>query len=451
MVEAIEKKGSKYAWAVAGSGFFGQMMSLFVLQLWGMTMAYIAADFGVEPTSLAIGASIFGLMYGVLCIVWGTLADRFGLRKVMSIGPVCAGAACIVTGQLAATPTAAIVGYAIAGVFLGAMGTAIVPKIVSTWFSTHSRGKGSALIIVGGSLGGVIFGIVCPIFIKAGGWRGCFTYVGIIVILVGIMLFLVMRDSPAVRGELPYGIEKESEEEIALQNATPVRKKNGFKEAISTLRMANTWKMGIVFICYQAYYTCHTTFFMTALLSTGFDVTKAGLISSMVYVGICIGQIVFPTISDKMARKNLLGTLLLLAGLAYCGLYFVLGSSVSTAAILLYVLMSGIFFACNAMMQVTMSELFPPNMRGTGPGMVNTFGFVGKFFGPIVCSALIAGVWGGNLLCYPLFGGCLAILGGIVALVLLPKTSGKYGDPLAEEYSRKLSEQEKAADEAIAE
>jgi sugar phosphate permease len=201
--------------------------------------------------------------------------------------------------------------------------------------------------------------------------------------------------------------------------------------------------MAIVFILFQIHYMAHQALFITALLSAGYDITVAGAISSITYVGITVGQIAFPIVSDRCARKNVLGSLMVLSGLSYMALSLLLRTSISIEAVFVLVAVTGAMLAANANMQATMTELFPPDLRGAGPGFINTLGMIGKFAGPVLAGAMVAAT-GGDMLNYMFVGGPAALAAGIIALVFLPKTSGKYGDPVAVEYAKKMEEKEKA-------
>lgn len=439
-----KKKGSRYAWVITSNGFLSQMAANFTVAGWGMCLAYMAADFGVETTSLAIGTSIFGVIYAALAVFWGNMSDRIGLRKVMSIGALGTGIILVAIGFFARTAVAAIVMYAFAGVFLSAISFSLLPKLVSTWFATHSRGIGFGITAAGGSCGGIILGIIAPLMIKYGGWVAYFKIIGFIIIVIGILIVALVRDSPASIGALPYGSEKETEEVADQrkvdQHASSASNADRIKRI---LKLPNMWKMALVFILFQIYYMSHQALFISALLAAGYDITVSGLISSITYVGITIGQVAFPIVSDRFARKNILGTLLVCAGVMYVVLSFVLKAALPVGVVLVIVAIAGILFAANAMMQATMTELFPPDLRGAGPGFINTLGMIGKFSGPVIASAFVVAT-GGNLLNYPLIAGPCALAAGIIALVFLPKTSGKYGDPIAEQYARDLAAEEVA-------
>lgn len=444
-VEEPEKpKKSLYAWVVTSSGFLSQVAANFTVAGWGMCLAYMAHSFGVETTTLAIGTSIFGVIYAALAVFWGNLSDRVGLRKVMTIGALGTGIMLVCIGFLATNAIMAIVMYACAGVFLSAISFSLLPKLVSTWFATHSRGLGFGLTAAGGSIGGVILGVIAPMMINFGGWQAYFKIIGGIVILIGVIILVFVRNSPASIGALPWGAEKETE---AIVDQKKVDKhassESNFQRIKRIVKLKNTWIMAIVFILFQIHYMAHQALFITALLSAGYDITVAGAISSITYVGITVGQIAFPIVSDRCARKNVLGSLMVLSGLSYMALSLLLRTSISIEAVFVLVAVTGAMLAANANMQATMTELFPPDLRGAGPGFINTLGMIGKFAGPVLAGAMVAAT-GGDMLNYMFVGGPAALAAGIIALVFLPKTSGKYGDPVAVEYAKKMEEKEKA-------
>ena len=450
----MQAKGSNYAWVVAIASFLAQVAAFFVVQLWGMNLAYMANDFGIVPTDLAIGSSLFGVIYAALAVVWGSIADKLGIRFVQTIGAIGSGIMLVIAGMFGMNSVTVIALYAIAGVFLSGISLSIVPKVVSVWFATHSRGKAFALICCGGSLAGVINGVIMPAMINEGGWRLCFVGIGIICVIVGVLVYIFVRNNPSIMGKEPFGIEKETEVVVnQSQIQKDIDKESNKERIIRVLKMPNLWKMGIIFILYQVYYMAHVTFFVTAFIDAGYDLTTAGLISSVLYAGIFAGQIIFPIISDHFARKNVLGILLLCAGILYMLLYFVLSANLDTGVVLVLMAACGVAFACNAMMQSTMTEMFPPDLRGTGPGMVNTLGMIGKFGGPLICGTAIASL-GGSAIVFPLISGPCAIVAAIIALFTLPKTSGKYGDPLAEKYAQERPmeiEEQELTEEAIQE
>lgn len=160
--------------------------------------------------------------------------------------------------------------------------------------------------------------------------------------------------------------------------------------------------------------------------------TTAGLISSCLMVCIMCSQLIFSALSDRFAsRKTFMGALCTIAGLLYIGLYFVLGSSSSMAVVILWCCMIGLVNGHAALLQTVMAECYPPRLRGTGPGTIVTFTLIGTFFGPLIAAALVNMNSGYNPTAFAFAGGCL-VAAGLLIWILLPKTGGKYGDPIAD-------------------
>ena len=90
---------------------------------------------------------------------------------------------------------------------------------------------------------------------------------------------------------------------------------------------------------------------------------------------------------------------------------------------------------------VMMAESFTPDMRGTGPGVVSTFGIIGRVGGPLLAAFWINTFFAGNTASYTLFAAACMIIAGVLIFLWLPKTSGKYGDPLAEQYYKEHPEE----------
>ena len=102
---------------------------------------------------------------------------------------------------------------------------------------------------------------------------------------------------------------------------------------------------------------------------------------------------------------------------------------------LIYVIgfLAGVFDAQAPVMQSSLGESFPKNLRGTGPGMVTTITLVGRFFGPILAAAMINSIGGGLTTFAFVWAGLMSLCCAVIAIFVVPKTGGKYGDPIANE------------------
>ena len=428
---AIRTKSAR-AWLASGSGFLSQIICVWGLSIFGISMSTIAADLGVEVATLGIATSIYGACYAGFSVLWGNLADKLGLRKTLSIAVFGMGVFLILAGQLATTAIAAIAFYAFAGVFASGTASAVLPKLISTWFAANSRGKGMTLVTLGGSLAGVLGGILFPQFLKGMGWHGCFTVVGSIAIVVAVIIFVILRDSPASIGTYPFGspmgtpVAASEKKELTNEEKAANR-----ANMIRILKMPITWKYGILYIFWQFTLMAYQAYTVVAAQAAGMELVAASLITTVVTACMAVGTIFFPFLSDKIGRKPTIVAASLLTGIAALAAFFAYGAGAAAIPIVIYVIY-GIYGFCNAVTPLhntAMAECYPEELRGAGPGMISTIAIIGRFGGPMIAGSLIAMT--GNTTVAVAFTGVTVIISGVLSLLWIPKTGGKYGDPMA--------------------
>ena len=439
-------KKPTYAWVIAAAGFLTQILASMAVVVWGVNLATVAGDFGVETTSLAIGASLFGIFYAGTSVFWGNLADRIGLRKVLGIGGLTGACLIALAGLVPAGQAGLIAIYALSGIMLGAIGNGVTPKLISTWFATHQRGKGFMICILGGSLAGATTGLIAPFFIGMGGWRFCFEMIGLIGIVCMVAAVIMVRDSPAAVGTVPLGASKEESGLVDQKAVDKDAQKASNAERIKRVaKNPKTWIMALAVILYYFYYTGHQTYFVASLIAHGYDLKAASFGSTVVLLGCSLGYIVFSPLSDRIARKTVLGCLFIGTGIFYGILYWLLQSAdVDITVIYVIAFFSGLCLGSFALIQSTESEMFTPDLRGAGPGFISSLSLVGRFFGPLLAAAVIS-TMGGITWGYMAFAAPCAIIAGIIVLIAIPKTSGKWGDPMADAYNVQKAAQEQEA------
>lgn len=423
------KHTPKYAWVVALGGAFSQVAIIICNQLFQFNVAFIADDFGQAATSLAIASSLYGLCYAGFGMVWGSIADTIGFRKSMTIASCGAGLWCVLFGLLANDLLTVSIFLGLTGAFASGLSIAVIPKLISTWFSPSTRGKGITLGLAGGYLTAMAMGIVMPALILNIGWRGCFIALGCVCLVLSPVLFCILRDSPASVGTVPFG----TKDPCGTPPATTKKDKGDARERmLRVLKLPITWKFGAIYILWQFMMTAENTYLTLALVESGYTLVIAGLVST-VYEGFSmLGGIVFPILSDRFPRKYVLAAVSLVAGVAYASLYFVFELD-SLPILFMTIAVVGCFCAVLPLLQTTVAECFPPDLRGTGPGTVGTISLVGRFGGPLVAGWFIVNLGAGSSSIFTMFaGGCLVAV-GILSLLWLPKTGGRVGDPNANE------------------
>jgi len=123
-------------------------------------LATIARSFDASLGEVAIAASLYFLLYGLLQPVWGFVSDRVGRVRLMQLG-LLVGAAGGALSALAPSLTLLIVGRALTGAFIGAVvpasivyvGDSVAPqarqRALASLMSATATGTASATVVSG--------------------------------------------------------------------------------------------------------------------------------------------------------------------------------------------------------------------------------------------------------------------------------------------------------------
>ena len=430
----IKRRKSKYAWLISSAGFASQMIVSFSLGIFGISLPYISEDLGISIASLAIASSVFGLGFSGCGVLWGTLVDKIGHRKVMGFGAIMAACSMILFGLTVSSVPGAVIICGLLGIAASSASTGVIPKLVSNWYDVSMRGKGNAVITLGGTCGGALIGVLAPILITGYTWRGCFIRFGVMCLILAVFIVIVLRDSPEKIGTVPLGsspdvqVGEVEEVERRQRIATGQSRIEAMKRVV---KMPVFWKCAIMYLFWSFYLICDGTYLISAITSMGYSLVVAGFCGTIKTIAMLFGTLLWPSIADHTSRKNILGLLYGVSGILYITLFFILGVG-NITLLFIEIAFLGFFLSHTPIYQVAISESFPPDLRGTGPGMIVTLSVIGTFSGPIVVSALI-NAFGGNISMYCLFSGLCLLVSSLIAFACIPKTGGRYGDPFLEQ------------------
>lgn len=437
--EAAMRKKSWFAWVQSITGFASQIIASTTTAVYTIIAALAAAQFGCTTAELAIATSAFGLTYALFSFVWGNLADRIGLRWCISLASVWLGVWFIIVSMFSTSVMSFTVLLAIAGAGQGGLAAPTLSKSISGWFNTNWRGKGMILVNMGGNAASAIMGFMTG-FLVEGGWTNAYMIMGIIYLVCAVVIFLMQRDSPESIGTVPFGSPKGTMPKPYIKPAakTPeqkaAEKKQKNADMVFALKDPMTWKFGVLYIFWTLQQNSNKAFMVAAIVAAGVGDTKYGgaLMGTFSFVMI-FGQPIISFLGDYFTRKVIFGGAMFIQALVFVILWFMFGAGYTDMLPFMYGVL-GFFTGTVGISWVMMAESFPPNMRGTGPGLVATFGVVGRVGGPIIAGLWITYLFGGYTPAYVLFAALMMALAGICAFAFLPKTSGKYGDTLAKKY-----------------
>lgn len=422
-------KTSKYAWVIAFLCFLAGVAFMTGIMMYAYNVSFVAEGLGVSVEELALATSLFGALSTGCAFIAGMLGNKFGPRIVMSIGMLGMGLMLLFIGLFANDAATFTILYALGGVFGATLTASITPKLIASWFAPNMRAKGMMINTLGGSGIGALFGIILPIFLINYGWQGCFSIMGVVIIIFSVIFFVLCRNTPESVGTHAFGATAEQQKEYAAVAGVQVDTKTVIAKV---LKMPITWIYGISYIFWTFYFTVSNAFQTPAILSCGYDITTAGFIGTCTMICLMISQATFSSLSDRFAsRKTIMGLMAIGNGAMQFGLFFVLTSGADIPILIVYTCILGLITGHAALLNTMMAEVYPPSLRAVGPGVISTISIIGTFAGPLIGAAFV-GAMGGQLPFAIPFAGAMLIISGLIIFFLFPKTGGKYGDPMAD-------------------
>jgi len=159
----------------------------------------LAEEYHLSQVRLGWVFTAFLLGYALFQTPGGWLVDRFGPRRVLTVGVVWWGIFTALTASLPTKVWGAAIFFILVRFLLGAGEAIIYPssnQFVSQWIPSQERGKANGLIFAGVGAGAGMAPIFVSYVMVHYGWRSAFWISALIGLLAGIVWYLIARDKP---------------------------------------------------------------------------------------------------------------------------------------------------------------------------------------------------------------------------------------------------------------
>lgn len=257
----------------------------------------IMEEYGISKTEIGEILTISSLFYAGGQFINGQLGDKFGPKKIISLGLIGSGILNIIFGFSSGILILMMLIWALNSYFQS-MGWPSIVKTIANWFPSKIRGRASGVLGSSYQIGNAVSWVLAGFVIGVLGWRWGFWIPGIIVIVSAIHWFIRIRNAPK---EVELSIMKE-EENAKTRKDNP----SGFKYSIEEiLKNPKIWIVAL-------------SFFSLSILTQGFmvwiptymvEIQKA-TISTAAYKAITIpvagslGSIFVVWVSDKFFKSE---------------------------------------------------------------------------------------------------------------------------------------------------
>lgn len=191
---------SRYHWLVLALAYGGEFSNSLASQAIAPLAPLFQLELGLSKAEVGFfsSATLAGA-WGMLFIT-GSLTDRFGVRRILSIGEIVVGLLMLSMSMVGSFLQAAAVMFT-AGLGRSATGTAPT-KAVSEWFPPRNRGTIMGIKQTAMPAAGIVTASTLPAIGLVWGWRSAVALTGFLIVLAGIATAGLYR-APADGGRAP--------------------------------------------------------------------------------------------------------------------------------------------------------------------------------------------------------------------------------------------------------
>jgi sugar phosphate permease len=318
------------------------------------------------------------------------MADTLGIRKIVAIGAVLAGAGSLLFG-MADTLAVATVGRILIGLGVSSMFISLM-KLNSVWFHDRHYGSVGGMSILLGNLGSVLAATPLVWAVSQTSWRNVFVAVGIFSIVLGVLVWLLVRSHPGEAG-LPSMRELEGKE------SHPGHQGHWFDGLRTVMKNRSSWPGFLPNLGIGGSLFAFAGLWGVPYLRDvyGMERNVAANHTMLLLFSFAVGAMLCGTLSDRLGKRVpvIVGGIMLYV---LCWLPIVFAWHLSaTLSYLLFALM-GLGASGFTLTWASVKEVNPPALSGMATSVVNTGSFLGAaVLQPLVGWAMDQG-WDGQML-----------------------------------------------------
>lgn len=359
----------------------GSTVSVF-MKPFEQEFGWLRADTSMAYTVHTIGAALGGL-------VWGSLSDRIGAKKIAFIGTIALAAGLAALGWQSHLWSLYLLYFLIGAVGFACLFTPML-ALSGLWFSAR-KGLAIGIVTAGGTIGQGVVPSVAQLLIAESGWRPAALYLGAGYFILLFPLLFLLRPAPSVGESHHPDVQADT----------------------------NLWKIphaiSISWLSLAGFFCCVCMAVpLVHLVPLGIDLgcspsVAAGLLLSLMVSGI-FGRLFFGWLADRIGGLPSY----LLSSLAQTSVVFWFTQTRDIAMLFKLSVLFGFGFAgVMTCLLICAREAAPLRMSGTAMAIVTTAGWIGMGLG-----SYQAGVFYDITESY-LLSYANAAIGGILNLLIL--------------------------------
>jgi len=420
LVNTLTSRPSRIRWLILALLFLISVVTYIDRVNISVTARQMMPAYGMTDQEMGWVFSAFVVGYALFQIPGGWLADRWGVRVVLTVALLWWSICTAFTAMVAATSLASLFGVVGALMLvrfsLGVGEAVALPafnRAVTNWLPADRRGLGIGIAIGGIGLGSAMTPPIAAWVMVNWGWPTVFFLASLLGIGMALLWWLLSRNHPHEHPWVNAGEQALLKREPATTTAVPWR---------TFSRTPTIWWLVISYSClgYVAY--VYLSWFYLYLVNVrGFDMLRGGFYASAPFIAMLVFCPLGGWVTDRLATRYGLTTGRAVAGITgmvLAGCAIALGGVVDSPFLAIASLSFGagwLYFSVGAYWAST-TDLSKAH-AGTLSGLMNTGANIGGAISPTL-TPWLANQWG-----WPVSLGvaaAVAILGGILWLKIDP-------------------------------
>ncbi len=357
------------AWSVWGLGALLYLIGFYQRVAPAVITDRLMADFALGAAALGNLSAFYFYSYVAMQIPTGIIADRWGPRRLLTVG---AGVAALGTFLFAFAPTIfwanagrLLIGASVAVAFVSML------KLATRWFRPEQFALASGVALFCGVCGGVVAGVPLRLLVESFGWRPVMVVTAIVTAALCLAIFLFVRDDPSERGYASHA---------PAPAAGGTHHGSVWHGLMQVLSYRNTWILVIVPIGVAGSVLTFAGLWGVPYLKQvhGLDTKTAAAITSTLLVSWALGGPILGALSERMGRRKPLYVITTVIALIGWGIVIYLPLPIW--ALVGVLIVSG--FACGNLIIgfAFAKESVPARLMGTASGVCNMGPLMGGMF-----------------------------------------------------------------------
>jgi MFS transporter, ACS family, glucarate transporter len=307
--------------------------------------ARLTEEFGISNVRLGFVFSAFLFGYALFQTPAGWLADRFGPRRVLTLGVVWWGVFSILTAAISHSVVNAVLVLIGIRFLLGAGEAIMYPasnQFVARWIPTQERGVANGIIFAGVGIGAGITPPLISHIMLGYGWRSSFLLSAVIGLAAGAVWFLIARDTPEAHPAVSPS------ELAAIQQGIPQARGVGQSSRISWLTILTSptvWMLSLGYFCFgYVAWVFFSWFYLYLARVRGLDLKASSLYATLPFLAMAVCSPLGGAISDTLAKRagpRAGRCSIAILGFALTSIFIIFGSAAQDTHVASFVLAGG--------------------------------------------------------------------------------------------------------------